>query len=183
MGRTTGRRVEFRVIHESGDASLFDLHQAYWSGKFGKRGRSRVEGTPPGLDEPCEASRDNVSQSIGWGSLWLPAEIRKMSSNRQRWSAMARVSRLDFNDFADWWLSAFGRFTIPQCDLDAWLEARLATKDDHIRRKIEGDRAFKLRFRWTPEYGGYVKYPYGAPQRESRERRTPSEHLPQPFDL
>jgi hypothetical protein len=28
-----------------------------------------------------------------------------------------------------------------------------------------GDRAFKLRFRWTPEYGGYVKYPYGAPQR------------------
>jgi hypothetical protein len=28
------------------------------------------------------------------------------------------------------------------------------------------DRAFKLRFRWTPEYGGYVKYPYGAPQRD-----------------
>jgi hypothetical protein len=23
------------------------------------------------------------------------------------------------------------------------------------------DRAFKLRFLWTPEYGRYVKYPYG----------------------
>jgi hypothetical protein len=30
---------------------------------------------------------------------------------------------------------------------------------------VGANRAFKLRFRWTPEYGGYVKYPYGAPQR------------------
>jgi hypothetical protein len=36
---------------------------------------------------------------------------------------------------------------------------------EHAIEVYEGDRAFKLRFRSTPEYGGYVKYPYGAPQR------------------
>ena len=137
MGKSTGPRIEFRVVHQSGDASLFDLHQAYWSGQFETRERSRVEGTPPGLDEPVEASRDSVSRWVGWGSIWLPAEIRKMSSNRQRWSAMARISRLDFKDFADWWLSAFGRFTIPRRDLDKWLEDRRVNSRDSIRHKIE----------------------------------------------
>jgi hypothetical protein len=43
------------------------------------------------------------------------------------------------------------------------------------RSEPDRQRAFKLRFRWTPEYGHYVKYPNGAPQR-GRRRSVILEH-------
>ena len=51
---------------------------------------------------------------------------------------MARICLNDFNDFDPSWLRTFGRFTIPESQLDKWLLRRRATgEDDPLRRKIE----------------------------------------------
>ena len=138
MGSANKLRREFRAICASGDPSLFDLHRAYWNGKFERGTRSCIQCIPPGLDEPCEAPRDFVSRWIGWGNAWIPLNVRKARSGSSQWKAMARISELDFKDFAPHWLRTFGRFTIPKSDLDKWIQKRSATGEDNpVRRKIE----------------------------------------------
>ena len=138
MGSATQRRREFRAIHTSGDASLFDLHRAFWDGKFERGRRSSIRCVPPGLDEPCEAPREFVSRWIGWGNHWIPREVRKARSGENQWRAMARISAQDFSEFPEHWRHTFGRFTIPRGQLDKWLEKRRATgEDDPLRLKIE----------------------------------------------
>ena len=126
------------MINHAGEGSLCDLHKGYWLGKFERGGRSCVECVPPGLDEPREATRGFVSGWIGWGSPWIPAEIRNAIPGPRQWRAMARIGEDDFYDLAPWWLRTFGRFTIPERDLETWMRRRRAAgADDPVRRKIE----------------------------------------------
>ena len=138
MGSTGKGRREFRAIHASDDASLFDLHRAYWYGKFERGARSCIRCVPRGFGKPCDAPREFVSRWIGWGNDWIPPDVRDARSGECQWCAMARISQADFNDFPDFWRRTFGRFTIPKPDLDKWLRMRHSTgAADPVRRKIE----------------------------------------------
>lgn len=134
MGSATQRRREFRAIHASADATLFDLHRAYWNGKFERGKRSWIQCVPSGLDEYCEAPREFVSRFVGWGSDWIPLDVRKARSGGNQWRAMARISAQDFSEFPEHWRRTFGRFTIPRGRLDKWLERRRTTGEDDPRR-------------------------------------------------
>ena len=137
MASANERRIEFRAVHASG-TTLFDLHRAYWNGKFERRGRSFIQCAPSGLDEYGEAPRKFVSRWIGWGYEWIPLDVRNARSGSSQWEAMARITEPDFNDFAPHWLRTFGLFTIPKSDLDNWIQKRSATGEDNpVRRKIE----------------------------------------------